>query len=68
MKAFSCPSSPAPLHYILHSFVAFWFMLNYKALVAGTMSLMHQCNASHNGALTAIGAFGSTCHRNDERE
>lgn len=53
-----------PLLHILHSFIAFWLMLNCKALVAGTTSFMYQCNASDNGALAAMGASGSACHRN----
>lgn len=68
LQGFSCPSSPGPSCYFFHSFVAFWLMLNCKTLVAGTTSLMYQHNASDNGALAAMGAFGSTCHRNDRRE
>ena len=68
LQGFSCASSPGPLCYFLHSFVAFWLVLNCKALVAGPTSFMDLHNASDNGALAAMGAFGSACHRNDRRE
>lgn len=61
---------PLPVSYniFLHSFVAFWVMLNCKALVAESTSLVCHCNASDNGALAAVGAFGRACHRNDRRK
>lgn len=68
LQGFSCPSPPGPFCDFSHSFVAFWLVLNCKALVAGTTSFMYPRSASDNGALAAMRAFGSACHKNYRRE